>query len=101
MNPVVFHPKASLEVIEAVQYYESQSPGLGIALVTEIEATVRQMKANPMGYQKIGRRVRRKSLWRFPYHVIYAQDPDRIRIVAFAHQKRRPYYWKNRLLEGL
>jgi len=50
--PVTFHPKAAAEVIEAVQYYESQSPGLGIALVTEIEATVRQIKPIQWGIRK-------------------------------------------------
>lgn len=99
MIPVVFHPKASVEVIEAILYYESQSPGLGRSLLSEIERAVEQVVTNPNGYQKIGRRVRRKSLWRFPYHMIYAHYPDRIRTVAFAHQKRRPYYWENRFVE--
>ncbi|MHC1726026.1 MAG: hypothetical protein AB9866_08490 [Syntrophobacteraceae bacterium] len=29
--------------------------------------------------------------------LIYAVNPERIRIVAFAHQKRRPFYWRKRL----
>jgi hypothetical protein len=28
---------------------------------------------------------------------MYAIEPDRIRIVAVAHYKRRPYYWLHRL----
>lgn len=34
---------------------------------------------------------------RFPFFVIYLDDPDVIRIIAVAHSKRRPGYWKNRL----
>jgi hypothetical protein len=32
-----------------------------------------------------------------PIHLIYAVYPEKIRIVAFAHQKRRPFYWQKRL----
>ncbi|MGC9196315.1 MAG: type II toxin-antitoxin system RelE/ParE family toxin, partial [Syntrophobacteraceae bacterium] len=51
-----------------------------------------QILTNPEVCRKIGRRARRKSLWRFPYNLIYAVYPEWIRIVAFAHQKRRPFY---------
>lgn len=30
----------------------------------------------------------------FPYNVLYAVEKDTIVIVAVAHQKRRPSYWK-------
>jgi len=33
----------------------------------------------------------------FPYNVLYAIEKDTIVIVAVAHQKRRPSYWKARL----
>lgn len=99
MKRVSFHPQADVEVLEAVQYYETQSVGLGFSLVSEIKQALEQLTSNPEAYQRIGRRVRRKPLWRFPYNLIYAIYLDRIRIVAFAHQKRRPYYWRKRLSE--
>jgi hypothetical protein len=33
---------------------------------------------------------------RFPYSIVYKQDPDKIVIVAIAHQRRRPGYWQRR-----
>jgi hypothetical protein len=90
------HPDADAEVNEAARYYESREPGLG-DLVGEVERALDQILTNPEASQRIGRRVRRKSLWRFPYNLIYAVYPERIRIVEFAHQKRRPFYWRKRL----
>jgi hypothetical protein len=33
---------------------------------------------------------------RFPYLVPYREEPSRIFVVAVAHAKRRPGYWKKR-----
>lgn len=100
MKPVRFHHDADAEVAEAVEFYERRSPGLGFALLAELERSLGQIAIAPEAFQKIGRRVRRKPLWRFPYNLIYASYPDFIRVVAFAHQKRRPFYWRRRLMPG-
>jgi plasmid stabilization system protein ParE len=99
VKPIRFHPEADAEVTEAVVFYEARSSGLGSAILDEIERSLRQIAMAPEACQKVGPRARRKPLWRFPYNLIYAVYPDRIRIVAFAHQKRRPFYWRKRLKE--
>lgn len=97
MRLIVFHPEADAEITEAALYYEVRKPGLGSDFLGEIERGLDQISTNPEASHRIARRVRRKSLWRFPYNLIYAVYPDRIRIVACAHQKRRPFYWRKRL----
>jgi hypothetical protein len=94
-----FHPDADAEVTDAVQYYEVRKSGLGSDLLVEVERALDQILTNPEASQRVGRRVRQKSLWRFPYNLVYAAYPDRIRILACAHQKRRPFYWRKRLKE--
>jgi toxin ParE2 len=39
---------------------------------------------------------RRILLSRFPYQIVYYATPTDIIIVALAHLKRRPNYWKDR-----
>ena len=97
MKLIEFHPDADVEITEAAQYYEERLAGLGSDLLGEVERALDQILTNPEASQRIARRVRRKPLWRFPYNLIYAVYPDRIRIVACAHQKRRPFYWRKRL----
>lgn len=97
MKPTTFHPDADSEVTEGVEYYESCSTGLGSELLGEVERALSHISTNPEACQLIGRRARGKSLWRFPYNLVYAVYSDRVRIVAFAHQKRRPFYWRKRL----
>lgn len=97
MKLLTLHPDADAELIEAARYYELRQPGLGSDLLEEVERALDQILTYPEASQKIGRRVQRKPLWRFPYNLVYAIYPERIRLVAFAHQKRRPYYWQRRL----
>ena len=97
MKLVTFHPDAEAEITEVAQFYEASSPDLGVALTEEIRRSLEQIVKMPEAYQLVGKRVRRKSLWRFPYNLIYAIYPDRVRVLAFAHQKRRPFYWTKRL----
>ncbi|MGD0886533.1 MAG: type II toxin-antitoxin system RelE/ParE family toxin [Thermodesulfovibrionales bacterium] len=97
MKVITLHPDADEEITEAAQYYEYREPGLGSDLLGEVERAFDQILANPEACQRIGGKVRRKSLWRFPYNLLYAVSPERIRIVAFAHLKRRPFYWRKRL----
>jgi plasmid stabilization system protein ParE len=40
--------------------------------------------------------ARRVALRRFPYSVIYLELGEELRILAFAHMRRRPGYWRNR-----
>jgi toxin ParE1/3/4 len=41
--------------------------------------------------------TRRFVLRRFPFSIIYLDDPEVRSIVAVAHSKRKPGYWKVRL----
>ncbi len=97
MKSVFFHPEADAEVIETARYYEMRSPGLGLSFLAELERCVAQLVANPEAYQIVGKGVRRKPFRRFPYSLLYTVESDRIRVLAVAHQKRRPNYWQSRL----
>jgi len=97
MRKVTFHEDADAEMNEGAQYYEERAFGLGLAFLDAIEEAVDNVLENPEAYQLVGNEVRHKLLRRFPYSVLSVIEPDRIRIVAVAHQKRRPGYWIYRL----
>lgn len=94
---VTFHEEAAAEVNEAAQYYEERAFGLGLSFLAELEEVVEQIVANPEACQLIGHGVRRKLLRRFPYSLLYVVEPESIRVMAVAHHKRRPRYWRYRL----
>jgi toxin ParE1/3/4 len=97
MKPVEFHTEATLELDEAVDYYEQRLPGLGIDLRKEVENALQKIQAAPSRFMPYSKRTRRFLISRFSYLVIFFEYVDKILIVAVAHGKRRPGYWHDRI----
>lgn len=97
MNSAEFHPGADQELGEVALYYERQADGLGRDFLAEFDRTLAFLLQFPGAGRVIGNRSRRVSLQRFPYHVIYHIDPDRVFILAVAHHRRLPGYWRSRI----
>lgn len=94
---LTFHADADAEVTEAARYYEMQVEDLGVSFLDELDAALERIETHPRAASLVGREVRRAVLERVPYSVFYVIEPDRIRVIAVAHQKRRPNYWRTRL----
>jgi toxin ParE1/3/4 len=89
--------EAEVELWEAVEYYESRSPGLGMDFHGEIEASVGAISQSPDRWPVRADGTRRYLTHRFPYVVVYVLLRDHIWIIAVAHCKRRPRYWSDRI----
>ncbi len=97
MTPTItIHEAAEAEINEAADFYDIESPGLGTVFIDEIQRAIENMINHPEAYQLIRGRVRRTLLNKFPYSLIYSVRTNEIRILAVAHQKRRPFYWHGR-----
>jgi toxin ParE1/3/4 len=94
-----FLPEAAEEFREAVRYYEKEAPGVGLRFVAEVRRGVTFITENPYAATGVGSGIRRKILKHFPYSLLYAVESELILIVAVAHQKRRPRYWRGRVEE--
>jgi toxin ParE1/3/4 len=91
-----FADQALAEFIAAGQYYNQQVPGLGDALVNEVEAGVRQIVAAPLRWRAVEDDVRRYLVRRFPYGIYYTVEADTVVIWAVKHLRRDPDYWQER-----
>ena len=94
-----FHPEARAEYLEAIAYYERQSPGLGADFVQAFEAALALVRAHPQAAPRVHPSgVRRKSFPApFLYSLLYAVEPSQLLIVAVAHHRKRPEYWRSRV----
>lgn len=97
-RPIRMSERASAELYEAVRWYETQRPGLGADLFDAVSHTLNFVESNPQAGAAISAdaQTRRIIVRRFPYQVVYRIRPAEIVIVAVAHLKRRPGYWKDR-----
>jgi hypothetical protein len=97
MMPIDFLPEADQEMIEAARYYQSLSSGLGDDYLDEVERAVHSIATSPQTWPIFEGDFRRRLVKRFPFGVIYKIESDKILIIAIAHLRRKPGYWKKRI----
>jgi toxin ParE1/3/4 len=97
MKPIVINDEAADELDEAIGYYETKSPGIGLSLSAKVSEAFHRIQRNPQLYPfHKETNVQKCFIQRFPYTVFYMELDEHIVVIAVAHQKRRPDYWKFR-----
>ena len=93
---ISIHETAEVEINEIADFYDLVNPGLGVVFLNEIDRVIQNIDMFPEAAPIVKGRIRKRTLMGFPYSLIYSLRPDEIRILAVAHQKRRPFYWHGR-----
>jgi plasmid stabilization system protein ParE len=96
MLAVIYHPEAQAELIEAAKFYHDRVPGLGADLLGEVDRSVGRILQTPTRWRTIQEDIRRYYIERFPCSIIYRVEGNKLRILAFKHNRRKPEYWKHR-----
>jgi len=102
IKPLLTEPEASAELEDSAWWYESQQPGLGVKFLAAVDASTERISRFPRSGALFPQtppalEVRRVSVKRFPYHVVYFETAEAIRILAIAHHRRKPGYWLARV----
>lgn len=93
---VRLHPDARLEMREAARYYRQFGDKLPQRIRAEIESAIKRVAENPKRYPILEGQWRKVRLHKFPYGLIHREFAEEIQVVAFAHHKREPGYWRKR-----
>lgn len=93
---VEFHPAAAAELEAAVKDALTFGRGVGLRLRLETARVMLLLSSTPGIGTPCGSVYRRFSLNGFPFSIVYRLDASVLRIVAFAHKRRRPGYWEQR-----
>jgi plasmid stabilization system protein ParE len=93
---VAFHPDASAEYATAFLWYSARGTTIAPNFEREIDRAVRLISQNPLRWPKFDEQRRCLIVRKFPYSVIYEMHGNDVVILAVAHAKRRPYYWRER-----
>lgn len=94
---IIVHPAATADLnIAATFYSERANKQLGLAFIAEFEKAALFLSSNPeLGVEWVSG-TRRFIMRRFPFNIVYRLFPDHLYIIAIAHQRRRPDYWRQR-----
>ncbi len=94
---VLFRPEARDDVVQARDWYEKQSAGLGGEFVRALEAAVAIAARSPDSFPSMPGDFRRVLLRRFPYSLVYQQLDDTLVVLACFHHRRDPRMLSDRM----
>lgn len=93
---------AAAEAEEAAAWYEARRRGLGGEFRSEFKLALDKLHegvlpGSPWLGRLAARGVRRMLMKRFPFSVVFVTMGQAAVVVALAHHRRRPGYWRQRL----
>lgn len=102
MKPWRIHPEAQAEIDEVLEHYLFIDGELAVSFDLHFSQARQQICGNPLLFNIRAGRSRRVNLKpRFgEYYIAYMIWKDQVIILAIAHAKRRPYYWRRRIVEA-
>ena len=80
-------------------WYDEQLPGLGDDFLDQLSKAMKQIENDPDRFPMLEtivspKQIRRVRLSRFPYLVIFEILKNETVVLAIAHAKRHPNYWR-------
>ena len=96
MKSIEFLPGARKDYDQAFDWYLARSEESARRFAMAVQAVCDRISQAPEQLPRVGRTHRECSLSRYPFRIIFRVYDDKIVIVAVAHAKRRPNYWRRR-----
>lgn len=86
------HELAYKEYIDAYEWYEDKSDGLGSRFMNAVEKRLKQIAEHPEYYSKKRGNFREAKVEDFPYKIVYEffKSNQLVHVSAIYHDKRNP-----------
>lgn len=96
-KPVSIHPAALAEAEAAIDWYRSRSERAAKRFLDELSTAIERISNDPAQFMAVESGLRRLVLSRFPYVIVFREGASAIEIIAVAHGRRAPNYWRDRI----
>jgi plasmid stabilization system protein ParE len=94
---IQFHPLALSEAEAAIDWYAQRSKRAASVFVDELEYQIEKIAENPRRYAVYELGTRRLLMRRFPFRIVFRETDAGVEVIAVAHGRRRPGYWRERV----
>lgn len=95
--PVEIHPSAMAEAQAANRWYRERSASAADFYLAELDSAVAAITESPERWPRYVHGTRRYIFHRFPFYLVYRETAGKLEIIAVAHGRRKPGFWKNRI----
>jgi plasmid stabilization system protein ParE len=88
---LTFHRLVQDDLRIVLRYYEEEGGQfLADRFFDELEQIIAKVAQHPTKFHLIDDEIRRANLRNFPYHILFRQLGDDVRVLILRHHKRRP-----------
>lgn len=94
---ILFHRLVQRDMDGILRYYRAEaSDSVADRFFSAFLETVDRALSNPQGFHFANPVYRRANIPRFPYHFLYRETSDGIRVLVLRHDRRHPNYGLHR-----
>ena len=95
------HIEALDELRAAAHWYEDQREGLGDRILDAVGAAVDSVLGPSLSWslyknRRLDHPIYSRSVTGFPFDIVYLRLDDAVYVIAYAHERRLPGYWRHR-----
>ncbi len=94
---IQYHPAAAEEVVRANNWYENIDPNVAQKFKRELDRAERLVSRSPAAWASYFHGTSGFRFRGFPFVMAYILREESIFVIALAHSRRRPGYWKKRI----
>lgn len=95
-KPIEYLRDARIDFDQSFDWYGERSIGAAIGFASAVDDAMDRILADPGRFPKIQGDCAYCPLKRYPFRVVFRDEPGRLVVIAIAHAKRRPGYWHDR-----
>jgi len=95
-SAIAVHPEAINDAQQAYQWYRDRNEIAANAFRSEVERAIDLISKSPRRWPAYLHGTCRYLLMRFPFGIVYRHTGPSVQILAVAHGRRKPGYWRDR-----
>ncbi|MFT5634452.1 MAG: plasmid stabilization system protein ParE [Rubritalea sp.] len=97
MKAIRYHPSVQDDINGAMKFYFIEATEkVAHEFWAELSESLIKIRQNPTHFHFSQPELRRCNLKKFPYHILFLDNPDKVRIQVVRHNSRRPAYGTKR-----
>ncbi len=93
---ITYHPLFHCDVMEAANWYDRRSAGLGDAFATNVKSTVAEIIDDPDRFAATPMGLRYLRVERFPYLVLFDVTEEQVCFLGVLHTARSIEKWRDK-----
>ena len=96
VKPLELHPEAEADYLNSLAWYRDRNFSTAERFEDAFWHAIRAVEEAPERWPVYFSHFRRYTLHQFPFSLVYRVEHSRVFVLAVAHGRRRPGYWKDR-----